>query len=101
MLVVNRKESISAALGHSQYRNAVASGLFRAYKILRVWNTNRSTRRYRVTVLTVSNSDFGLAGQPFLAHASRSKAIYSAFARFLNVKRELSLTNTILAAYHP
>src|SRR6185369_3732302 len=39
-------------LGGGQYRNAVASGRSQG---------SRSTRRYRVTVLTVSNNDFRLS----------------------------------------
>jgi hypothetical protein len=44
-------------LGHSQYGNAVASGAREASDIPEYWWTT-AHRRYRVTVLTVSNTDF-------------------------------------------
>src|SRR6185369_16559028 len=48
-------------LGGGQYRNAVASGRSQTYKFLSKFKGSRSTRRYRVTVLTVSNNDFRLS----------------------------------------
>ena len=47
-------------LGEGQYRNAVASGRSQAYKSLSKFKGSRTTRRYRVAVLTVSNNDFRL-----------------------------------------
>ena len=50
-------------LGEGQYRNAVASGRSQAYKSLSKFKGSRTTRRYRVAVLTVSNNDFRLSGK--------------------------------------
>ena len=49
--------ALIAALGPGQYRNAVASGQSPTSNNFRVPSQIRATRRYRVTVLTRSNSD--------------------------------------------